>query len=986
MNFQDWIKNNNKKILISNSNNFTNKIIKNYCVGFNTFINNIKALTIKDILNILFISEKAKSANNFIIINDSISTTIVEYLLRKEKAKGIENIYGFIPKTSVGGKTHAEVYKALEQIRLGKVINPNERYECLNNLSYEYNDFLEKNNFYDYAKLLDFGVQFIYNHSNEEIINTLGFGNTISLGIFDNVKLAYKERLFLDLLEKAYSIKLDIISYTYENNKIDNKFVKCYGLYNEVDFIVQKIINEKLNPSDINIYYTDKAYENFIRAIFERRNISFRFNKADAIATNLIQLFKDLITFYKDDYKYEDLYNVVKNPIFTFDKLIDSKELDSKDYNKPLKSFFDIVRGNICNSKERYIEFINDYNNKGIIKNDLFVYEFLRDLINVTESDEINKLYLNIYNLIKKYTYVNNEYISLKDKLDDLEIIFDIISLINDGLDNNLDYISAHLEQLTYSEKEDDLAINIINLNNYDVIDRKYNFVLGLSSSQIKKKEVESAIFSDNDYLNMLDNNYYISLAKNINIEFSDVLTKTFKSTNEAIVYFEYSCYDTIEFKPQAPSIFYLDKLSNSKEIYYTYNPDYNNYYTNKEEVINKVKNYRINKDEHKANTNNLQFVDASDKTLDLNIKVDEVKVYESLDNKIDNVWSMSASGLGTLVTCPMCYCYQYIKYIPNLDFRKPKSYAWLDPLSKGNLFHHTLEYYSDNVFKKDEVEFNLDEFNKAYEKAISEAVAEMPYPNEKIYEKEYKLNKEVAEKYIKRLHSFYDENASLNKFYKNIGNELGFGIEKSFKAIISDTFKLEINDKEYETKYDLSLNGSIDRLDGYLDGDTVHFLIIDYKTSKETNLKDEIKAFTKIQHYIYAIAAFNYFEQKKEEIEKIFNHKITSCVIDDMEYHLPFSEVILKWTEGFGNKNYDNKIPTSKEEIILPDKIREAVGIVSLFRDGVNIDVLYNELKKYYDKYKIKNPNVYSNYKHICRYEIDSYIEPEEEGEDDGE
>ena len=889
-------------------------------------------------------------------------------------------IYGFIPKTSIGGKTQAEVYKAMMQVKLGNVIKENERYLSLNKLIYDYDEFLEKNNYYDYYKLLDFGINYIYNHTKEELINDLGFGSNLKIGIFDNGKLTYLEALFLNLLEKNFNIEIEKINYIYEENKINNKFVKCYGLYNEVDFVVDEIINKNLNPSDINIYYTDIAYENFIRAILERRGIQFRFNKAQAVRTNIIQLFKDIISFYKNDYKYEDLYNVIKNPIFTFDKLIEKLNLDSADYNKPLNSFFDITNGNICNDKNRYIEYINNYDNDNI-RNDLFVKHFLLDLINVTDTDEIDELYINIYELIKKYTYVNNEYVSLKDKLDDLVIIFKIMSLINDGIENNLDYILSHLDNLTYSEKEDDLAINVINLNNYDILDRKYNFILGLSSSQIKKKEVESAIFSDKEYLDILDNNYYISLAKNLNIEFSDVLNKTFKSIYKATIYFEYSCFDTIEFKPQAPSIFYLDKLGKNEELYHTYKPDYNNYYVNKKEVINKVKKYKNDEEDYIANTNNLNFVDASDKTLDLNLVPDTVKVYESLNNKIDNIWSLSASGLGLLVTCPMCYCYQYLKFIPNLDFKEPKSYAWLDPLSKGNLFHHTLEYYSNKVFKNDESDFNEDEFNKAYEKAIGEAVLEIPYPNEKIFEKEYKFNKDVAFKYINRLHSFYNESASLNKFYKNIGNELDFGKDKSFKAIVKDSFEIEIDNTLYKTNYELSLNGSIDRLDGYLDGDTLHLLIIDYKTSKEENLKKEIKEFTKIQHYIYAIAAFNYFENKKDEIEKIFNHSITSCVIDDMEYHLPFSEVILKWSEGFNIKNFDSSIPASLDDVIFPEKIKEAIGIVSLFRDGVNIDILYNELKKYYDKYKLKDPNVYSNYKHICRYEIDSYVEEEEDG-----
>lgn len=976
--FNEWIKLENKKILLANSNNFSNKIIKNYCIDFNTYINNIKTYTIEDLLKLIFISEQSKNNSNFIVISEGVASVVVEYLLRKAKLNDDFYAYGFIPKTSIGGKTHAEVYKALKQIRLGKVIKDNDKCDNLRKLQYDYDNFLENHNFYDYSKLLDFGIEFLLNHSRDEIYMTLGLNDNASFGIFDNVKLTYKESYFLDLIQKTFNKKIDKIEYVYESNSLDNKFVKCYGLYNEVNFIVDKIINDKLNPSDISIYYTDIQYENYIRAIFERRGIDFRFNKALAIATNLIQLFRDLIQFYKDDYKYEDLYNVVKNPIFTFDKIIEKNKLNASDYNKPLKSFFDITRENICNDKNRYIEFINDYVKD---KNDLFINYFLFDLINVTNDEKINSLFKNMYELVKKYTYVNEEYISLKDKLDDLDVVFDIMSLINDGLNNNLDYILSHIENLSYSEKEDDYAINAIKISNYEIIDRKYNFVLGLSSSQIKKKEVESAIFSDKEYLDMLDNNYYIELAKNLNLEFSDVLNKTFKSKSDATIYFEYSCYDTVDFKPMAPSIYYLDKKSNNSEIYYTYKNNNDNYYINKDEITRIVKNYRNKKDDHKANTNNLKFVDVSEKTLDLNLKVDEVFVNENLETNKSDIWSMSATALGNLVTCPMCYCYQYLKYIPNLDFREPKSYTWLDALAKGNLFHHTLENYSNVVFKNN-LDFDENEFNKAYEKAIDVAVKEIPYPNEKIYDKEYKANKKIALNYIKKLHSFYDEEKSLNKFYKNIGNELAFGKDKDIKSIFKGEYETIIDNKPYKTEYELSLNGSIDRLDGYLLDDTIHFLIIDYKTSKPDNLVKEILANTKIQHYIYALACFNYFEQNKEKIEKMFNHKINNCVIDDMEYHLPFSDLILKWSEGFGNKNIKPDIPHSLEDIALPIKVQEALGIVSLFRDGVNIDILYNELKKYYERYKLKNPNEYSNYKHICRYEIDSYVE-EEENED---
>ena len=115
------------------------------------------------------------------------------------------------------------------------------------------------------------------------------------------------------------------------------------------------------------------------------------------------------------------------------------------------------------------------------------------------------------------------------------------------------------------------------------------------------------------------------------------------------------------------------------------------------------------------------------------------------------------------------------------------------------------------------------------------------------------------------------------------------------------------------------------------------------------------------------------YFNTKKDELESLFGSKINDFVIDDMEYHLIFEDFKeLKWSESFSSKKLNEKLPDEDCPLLLPELVREALGIVSLMKDGVNIDILYKFLNEYYKKFGDKyDPNKYSDYKHICRYEL---------------
>ena len=974
--FDDFKNIKQKKILIVDNLDNYNRLLKKYCVENKTNIANIKGVTLKDLALALFHSQNVIDNENFTIIDERISSEIIELLLRVEKGNNpnSEYVFDFIPKDSIDGATPFEILNSINQIRMGKIKDENDKYNSLSVLIERYTWFLENHNIYDYPYLLDYSINFIdENIDNKEFLRKVfSLGNNLKIEVIDYVieKLTYKELLFLDKLKEVYDFEYEGINYLSYDKKVNEVFVRAYGIYNEVDYIRNEIIDKKIKFGDVEILYTDDIYENIIKAIFENNNISFRFKRSHANSTNLIQLFKDIISFYKSDFLYEKLYDIVKNPIFTL------KNDESYD---PIKAFNKVVRENICNTRKRYLDYIDRYQNDSNkdIKLSAFL-NFLNDIINAyDETYSLSKLYLSIYELVKKYSYLNNEYISLKETLDDLEIYFDIMGELSSTYFDYLKYIEDVIDDLVYKEKVSNDSVLIEKLSSIKVIDRKNVFVIGLSSSQMKKKEVESAIFTDSEYEELLDNSYYIKLAKNNNKLYEEIINKTIDSVNIGNIHYIYMSHNTIDFKPSSPSVYYLDKLKERTEVSYSYDYNEDELKIDKSIIDGYVESIKKTKEDTVLNTNNVSNGELSDKIIDLDLKEDVVKFETDLKTEKITSWNMSASGLGSLVKCPMCYMYQYIKFLPKVSYKTINNYSWLDPLAKGNLFHHTLENYSNVVYKKDtysKLSNNMNEFNKAYKDALDEAVKEIPYPSEHVYESEKEAMRNIIVSYIEKLEKFYDDERLNGIDYKNIKNELGFGPnEEDAKPIYKDSFVFVDKDKEYKTSYSISLNGSIDRLDGYLDGNTIHFKIIDYKTSKENNIKKEIEEYSKIQHYIYYMATVEYFNTKKDELESLFGSKINDFVIDDMEYHLIFEDFKeLKWSESFSSKKLNEKLPGKDGPLLLPELVREALGIVSLMKDGVNIDILYKFLNEYYKKFGDKyDPNKYSDYKHICRYEL---------------
>ncbi|MCR5626843.1 MAG: PD-(D/E)XK nuclease family protein, partial [Lachnospiraceae bacterium] len=235
----------------------------------------------------------------------------------------------------------------------------------------------------------------------------------------------------------------------------------------------------------------------------------------------------------------------------------------------------------------------------------------------------------------------------------------------------------------------------------------------------------------------------------------------------------------------------------------------------------------------------------------------------------------MSSSGLQTLLGCPLAYEYHYRNYIRIEDQNEDDGYQWLAPAPKGNLCHRTLEKYlmmiKDPVNGKIPNDFKQDVFEKVYDDVIAQLKKENPAPTEYAQKYEEEKYKHIMEEYLKKFQTGWDQKWSL------IGCEIEF-----------EDIRYTDGDND---KFELSLNGSIDRMDGYVEDDVLKLRIVDYKTGKLEKKLEEIIEGKQIQHFVYANAAIEYVNKHKDELEKMLG-AFSGYDFEQIGYDFPYEMI----------------------------------------------------------------------------------------------
>lgn len=748
-----------------------------------------------------------------------------------------------IPKESRGILTSKKIYSDINTYRMAKKqVNKQECDDIVSLLETS----LKGNNQMDYPMLLNDVKHIIDESSRDELLEYANIEVNTSIGVFD-AKLSFLERELITSFAKKLNIDINVIELAESGSERPHEnFVKSYGYYNEVSFAARTILEKGYRFGDVAIYYTSSEYENLIAGEFEGKNVPVSFTDArNAMSSEVFQIANKLIEWKQKKDEPKTRAWIENSQIFANlpklynpdnDKAIQDKyDEEKKVYDTDWMELFVEDRDLVGNYKS-LVAFINKYLHK--------------------ISNETIQYYGVLKNQIRKVVF--------------MEQPGEIISL-----DKQLEIIKKMLTSVSVSDNEEQNSVKVRSLSNIDLLDRKYVFILGLTAKQLIKKEAESPLINDEEMVTMLDSGAgYVRISQNASKEYREMLEDMADNKIGGEIYYIYSYYDTVNLRKTAPSPFYNARKKSSDAIPVNYTG-----------TIWGVSRADAKWDE-------IDFTGNPDEWMSTTKLEDSEKEYKDYVKVNRKGKEESATSLKNLLECPLSYYYSKIRGIRtpnNIEFHAEKT---LEANEKGLIFHKICQDYCDKVFihtNSTDVEYKGREF---VENTVKEVMTnpEFQFTCSKGFEKirEYEIKKitDVVEVYLKGVHSGYAELNSQGKALKVLGCELEFG-EK--KAGIPVSMELSYNKMSVE----IPLNGSIDRLEGYIKDGQLRLRIIDYKSGKYSNVETHIEDENMVQHYVYALGALCYVERQKDYIEKNFfdGQKIESAIVENMTYVFPFEQ-----------------------------------------------------------------------------------------------
>ena len=638
----------NKKIIIGDSLHEVDTVIKAHVIKNNQPIINVESATILSLATPI-LRNSGQYLNYSYLDNEEANALFYTFL----KINKSNIIYCLIPKESFSYETSKNAYSAINQIRLGKIINPNHK---LKTIISDFEDYLSHKRYIDMPLIINNAVK-ILEADKDIAVKCLGYQNDYNYYLLPSLKdkLTYLEAKFIASINKISNKQCEYLSYiNNKENNIKRYKIPCYGYSNVIKCIVNKIKENNYNLGDVAIYTSTSAYNNLIRGYFNNFNINYRFvDGEDLIAEDFTQLFISVLEFLANHFDIKYLYDIYKNHA-----LVNSYKCTEI----------------LSKLKADKSQIINKFSNKHIEEDKKVFINDLLDLYN--SNDSLGDIYKKALDftcnhstpLAKKYAI---------DALREKERLFTLMDAEHLDYPKKVDLIKSILENVNISKEliNKNQSYVLVSNNAINYLPRKYNFFIGLSSKEMNINEIESPLISDKEYNEIIDcTNYHVQLAKSKNVERKTHLINLIKTQNIGEQYFITSIYDSVEFKPLSNSGFYLELDANEENIYF------------KEENIN------------------ITDVDSIDEYLYPRTDFNNKKVINTV---------LSPSSVENIMECPLNYIYKLIYEEIELDNYTNK---WLKGPDEGNFVHKILETYFSkaNPNKFDEKYFD-NIFNDVY-------------------------------------------------------------------------------------------------------------------------------------------------------------------------------------------------------------------------------------------------------------------------------
>ncbi len=236
------------------------------------------------------------------------------------------------------------------------------------------------------------------------------------------------------------------------------------------------------------------------------------------------------------------------------------------------------------------------------------------------------------------------------------------------------------------------------------------------------------------------------------------------------------------------------------------------------------------------------------------------VKMHDAIDAESEDPVVYSCSQLETLATCQYRYFLKYVLHIKPPEDVQYDPLIWLDPLSKGTLYHSIFEeFYKklDPLTEKPNVEQHWQLLEQIALETISKWKDEIPPPNEVVFDYECRDILESCRVFLSGEEE-YCQSASPILFEQSFGIMDSDGEESG----AADPVPIDLPSGKK-----LYLRGRIDRVDTFEDGS---YSIIDYKTGSTYGYseRDHLKGGRQLQHALYAIALEKILKQKRPDAD----------------------------------------------------------------------------------------------------------------------
>ena len=565
--------------------------------------------------------------------------------------------------------------------------------EVIINAYKKYIGYKKDNNLYDKHDMINFIIEKKLKVSDIDVEYFKEFDITKLMSeminnVFDHVK------------------KISIKDY-FKNENNHKEIIKAYGKVNEIDYIFNKINDEKIKIDECQIVLLDNSYLTEVLTYAKKYNIPYTSTIGiPFIETNVGKLLKALIDLNNQGYGVDAYKRLFSNDAFNFSII---EKIFTRDGLFKVSKYDNFVKY----AGWLRLRFYDDVDVKNIY-NDYLVYNTL-----VTLKNDLKQ---GIMYFINKYVKDDLEKDNALNKIND---ILELKKKYNADIDD-FKLLESLLSSNTNQSVSNSGMLHISGLDKAFSSIRKYNFIVGLDND-FPGNPKENYLIYDDEYAKT-KSDIYLSV---------NIITNKINKAKTFIelcsnVYLIYSFYNLVDLKDKNPSSIIYDELANRVKIS-TYSYEKSNLLENKKII--------------RAKSNNkvaiVRKTDWSDVKLDsktlLNKTYSASKIHLFFDNRFAFIFE----------------CFLGI----SLD-SEDNMYTALPGNEKGNIIHKLMENFDKNRKTKQEL---LDEADKLFKQFMEKRPPVITAQANKDYQVlikdvENAYDMDLGNECIKSEHPFYDK------------------------------------------------------------------------------------------------------------------------------------------------------------------------------------------------------------------------------------